>query len=70
MSKQPVSWQEIIEETPDAKFDSRLIEKKIDENFLTQDQADSYLKSIPDEKEFDFSYAEELDKEQFIEDDR
>ncbi len=70
MSKQPVSWQEIIDETPDAKFDNRLIEKKVDEHFLTQDQADSYLKSIPDEKEFDFSYAEELDKEQFIEDDR
>jgi len=70
MSKQPVSWQEIIDETPDAKFDNRLIEKKVDENFLTQEQTDAFIKSIPDEKEFDFSYAEELDKEQFIEDGR
>ncbi len=63
MSTKNVPWQKIIDETPEAKFDLRLIEKKIDENFLTHDDADNFLKSIPSETEFEFTSAEELDKQ-------
>ncbi len=63
MSTKNVAWQKIIDETPEAKFDLRLIEKKIDENFLTDDDADNFLKSIPAESEYEFTSAEELDKQ-------
>ncbi len=65
MSTKTVAWQKIIDETPEAKFDNRLIEKKIDEGFLTHDEADGFVASIPEEKEFEFTSAEELDKQEF-----
>jgi hypothetical protein len=58
-----VAWFKVIEETPEARFDSRLIEKKIDENFITHADADQFIKTLPEEKEFEFTSAEELDQQ-------
>jgi hypothetical protein len=56
-----VAWFKVIEEAPEARFDSRLIEKKLDEGFVSADESQQFIKSLPEETEYAFSSAEELD---------
>lgn len=46
----------------EAKFDVRLLDKKIDQRFMTRQDRDAFLKNIPEESEFDFTSMEEVTK--------
>lgn len=63
MADTKLSWRELTQGSPEMRMDYRLIEKKIEEGFLTREEAEAWLKQIPQEAEFDFSLADELDKE-------
>lgn len=54
-------WKEFVKESSEEKFDSRLIEKKIQDGFLSLEEVQEFKKSVPEESEFDFSSAEELE---------
>lgn len=45
----------------EAKFDTRLIEKKLEQKFMTRQERDTYLKAIPEEKEFEFTSMDEVE---------
>ncbi|MDB5036529.1 MAG: hypothetical protein JWQ35_57 [Bacteriovoracaceae bacterium] len=47
----------------EGKFDVRLTDKKIEHGFLTRQEKEQYLKSLPEEKDFDFTSSEALEDE-------
>ena len=56
-------WSELFSESQEAKFDYRLVEKKIDENFLGTADLEGFLKNLPQEPEYEFTSAEALDQQ-------
>lgn len=56
-------WSELIQDSKEATFDVRLIEKKIDEGFLTHEDEEKFLKTVAAETDYDFTSAEALDAE-------
>lgn len=58
------NWRELVQESPEQKFDYRLAEKKIAEKFLTHQDVQSFKKSIPEEAEFDFTSHDAIEAEQ------
>ena len=54
------SPKQLIKETNERRFDSRLTEKKIDEKFMTREEFAKFLKEIPEETEFDFTSYDAL----------
>lgn len=63
MSNSKISWQDLVAASDEMKMDYRLMEKKVEEGFLTREEFQSYLKSLKSEDEFDFTSAEALDQE-------
>lgn len=53
MTNKNTPWKDLITETPEAEFDSRLIEKKIDDGFKKSDELKKYVDSLTAETEFD-----------------
>lgn len=61
MSKAPILKDS--EHLPqEAKFDQRLLDKKVEHKFMTRQERDAFLKSIPEETEYDFTSMEEVMK--------
>lgn len=58
------AFDAFFKEETEAKFDVRLVDKKLDHGSMTRQERDSYLKSLPEEKDFDFTSAEALDAEE------
>lgn len=44
----------------EAKFDVRLIDKKLEQKFMTRQERDAFLKNIPEETEYDFTPMDEV----------
>jgi len=62
MSKSNREGIELLYNEPqESKFDLRLIEKRIEHKFLTRQEKEAFLKSLPEEKEYEFTSAEALD---------
>ncbi len=40
------------------------MEKKVEEGFLTREEFQNYLKNLPNEADYDFTSAEQLDQEE------
>ncbi len=57
------AFDAFFKEENEAKFDVRLVEKKLEHGFLTRAERESFLKSLPEEKEYEFTSAEALDAE-------
>lgn len=52
---------EIDSETrTEQKFDTRLLDKKIDDGFLSREERERYLSALPEETEVDFTSMEEV----------
>lgn len=63
MTDAKLNWRSLTQETPELKMDYRLVEKKIEEGFMTREEFEAWIKELPEETEFDFTSAEELEKE-------
>ncbi|MGA0162876.1 MAG: hypothetical protein ACO3LE_01310 [Bdellovibrionota bacterium] len=63
MSDSTKSWQDLVAAGDEMKMDYRLMEKKVEEGFLTREEFQNYLKSLQSEAEYDFTSAEALDAE-------
>lgn len=61
MSKAPI-LKDSENLTQDAKFDSRLTEKRVEMKFMTRQERDTYLKSLPEESDYEFTSMEEVMK--------
>jgi len=48
----------------ESKFDLRLIDKKVDNGFMTRLERETYLKDLKADTEYDFTSAETLDAEE------
>jgi len=59
MAKQAL-WHEIIKDLDENRFDTRTLDKKLDEGVITRQEVDQFLKAIPEEQEADFSSHDEL----------
>ena len=57
-------WEQLIKETNERRFDSRLTEKKMDEKFMTREEFAKFLKEIPEETEFDFTSYDALHEDE------
>lgn len=68
MDKDNQKFEAFFKETNDARFDSRLIQKRVEQGFISRQERDSFLKSLPEEKEYEFTSAEALDAEVGTED--
>jgi len=55
--------KEIIRGPKEMKFDLRLMEKRVEQGFLSQKEADSYIKDLPQETDYDFSSHEKISAE-------
>ncbi len=55
--------KEFFLQNTEMKFDSRLLDKKVIHGFLTREERETYLKQLAEEKDFDFTTAETLDKD-------
>jgi hypothetical protein len=53
MTDKNKAWKELITQTPEAQFDLRLTEKRIDDGFSKPADLQNYLKALPEETEFD-----------------
>lgn len=53
-------WRELLKQTPEKRFDYRLLEKKIEEGFITQAEADEFMKKIQTEDDYSFSEFESI----------
>lgn len=58
MAEKP--WEELIKEKDEMRFDYRLVEKKVDEGFLSHDEVKKFRNSIPEETDYDVTSATEL----------
>jgi len=58
------SWQSVIKPSDEMQMDYRLMEKKVEEGFLTREEFQNYLKNLPNEADYDFTSAEQLDQEE------
>lgn len=45
------------------KFDTRLLDKKVEHGFLTRQERDAHLKALPEESDFDFTSMTEIERE-------
>ncbi len=45
------------------KYDTRLIEKKVNEGFIPESDVEKYLKALPEETDFDVTSYDDLSKE-------
>jgi len=64
MSDKNVVWKDLIVQTPDAEFDTRLVEKKIDDGFMKADAYETHLQKVAEETEFDFSSIDSTEPEE------
>lgn len=64
MANKDLPWKQMTQETPEAQFDVRLIEKKIAEKFITPEEAQAFQKNLPEETDFDFSTPESLEAQE------
>jgi|GEM_PF-5788248 len=53
-------WKELVKESPERKFDYRLLEKKVEEKFMSRDEIKAFLKERPEITEYAFSSYDEL----------
>lgn len=63
MSDTKKTWKEIVQESPEGIFDYRLTDKKITEGFLTHEAVEKHWESAPEEQDFDFTLADDLEEE-------
>ncbi len=47
----------------ESKFDTRLLDKKVEHGFLTRKEREDFVKNLEAEADFDFTSAETLDSE-------
>lgn len=55
--------KDLFETESEMKFDSRLIEKKIEHGFLSRSERDQFLKTLPEETEFEFTSMEQIEND-------
>jgi len=63
MSSKKTELDDILSQSPEMKYDNRLIEKKMEHGFLTRQERDSHLKGLPEESDFAFTSMDEIEKE-------
>lgn len=49
----------------ESKYDVRLLDKRLEHGFLTRKEREDHIKALESEAEYDFTSAEELDKQQY-----
>lgn len=62
MTNKTTPWKDLIAQTPEAEFDSRLIEKKIDDGFTKAEDLKKYVENLSPETEFDIVDVEASEK--------
>lgn len=55
---------DFLNHSQEMKFDSRLLDKKVEHGFITRQDREAYLKALPEESEFEFTSMEEVEKEE------
>jgi hypothetical protein len=55
------SPREFVADSQEMKFDQRLIEKRKEHGFLTDDELKAHISALPEETDFTFTSAEALD---------
>ena len=66
MNKTPTNEikREFVRGPKEMKFDTRLLDKRIEGGFLTHQEFDHYLEQLPEEQDYEFqSYEESFEKE-------
>lgn len=53
----------LAQSSTEAKFDTRLLDKKLEHGFMTRQERDAYLKALEAEADYEFTSAEALDAE-------
>lgn len=54
------SWKELFQESDEMRFDNRLVEKKLEEGFLTEEEYKKFKSATSEETEFDFSAGDKV----------
>jgi hypothetical protein len=63
MDKDTEKFQSFIRESEVARFDVRLLEKRVQHGFMTRKEREEFLKNLPAEVDYDFTSADALEAE-------
>lgn len=54
---------QVLLESDESKFDVRLTDKKLEHGFMNRQELETYLKAIPDEKDFDVTNMDVVEQD-------